>query len=115
MSVNNITGNNLNQTPKAQTLDKSKVASNSNTVGGVKSSDKNGINSVSSTPEKDNITITASATKLRKMEDTIAQLPIVDTKKVEEVQKAIKDGSYSINPDKIASKLIEMELALSRK
>lgn len=71
---------------------------------------------VSATPAKesiDSITLTDSALNLKKLEQSISHLPIVDMQKVEEIQNKIKDGSYSINPDKIAQRFIEMELALS--
>jgi negative regulator of flagellin synthesis FlgM len=61
----------------------------------------------------DSVTLTDSALNLKKLEESISHLPIVDMKKVEEIQNKIKDGSYSINPDKIAQRFIEMELALS--
>lgn len=69
--------------------------------------------SSSSTPS-DNVTITNSAALLQKWEQNIAQMPIVDMQKVEQIQKAIKDNSYSINSGKIADKFIDMEIALSR-
>jgi len=103
MSVNSINGNNgLNQAQKAPTAAKPTV-------------------SVNKTPDKDvkanrvadeNVTLTSSAVNLKKLEESIAKLPIVDTKKVEDVQQQIKEGTYKIDPDKIASKLIDMEIAL---
>ncbi|MFK5985828.1 MAG: flagellar biosynthesis anti-sigma factor FlgM [Pseudomonadota bacterium] len=60
----------------------------------------------------DSLTLTDSAINLKKLEGSIAHLPIVDMQKVEEIQNKIKDGSYSINSDKIAERFIEMEIAL---
>lgn len=70
--------------------------------------------SASSSTPSDNVTITNSAALLQKWEQNIAQMPIVDMQKVEQIQKAIKDNSYSINSGKIADKFIDMEIALSR-
>ena len=69
--------------------------------------------SLSHANNSDSLTLTDSALNLKKLEDSISHLPIVDMQKVEEIQNKIKDGSYSINPDKIAKRFIEMELALS--
>ena len=63
--------------------------------------------SLSHANNSDSLTLTDSALNLKKLEDSISHLPIV------EIQNKIKDGSYSINPDKIAKRFIEMELALS--
>ncbi len=70
--------------------------------------------SLSHASNSDSLTLTDSALNLKKLEDSISHLPIVDMQKVEEIQNKIKDGAYSINPDKIAQRFIEMELALSR-
>ncbi len=68
---------------------------------------------VSKQTPSDSVTLTNPAINLNKLEESIAHLPIVDMQKVEEVKQQIKDGSYTINPDKIAQRFIEMEIALS--
>ncbi|MBF0264503.1 MAG: flagellar biosynthesis anti-sigma factor FlgM [Gammaproteobacteria bacterium] len=105
MSVNSINGNSPNQAHKTQANIKPAV---------------NNVTSVNKVAEKeskasrvsDDVTLTSSAVNLKKLEESIAKLPIVDTKKVEDVQRSIKEGTYQIDPDRIASKLIEMEFAL---
>lgn len=44
---------------------------------------------------------------LQKYEAVLAQSPIVDTAKVEEIKSAISNGSFSVNPEKVADGLIE--------
>ncbi len=60
----------------------------------------------------DSLTLTDSVMNLKKLEDSIAQLPIMDIQKVERIQNQIKDGSYQIDAEKIADRIIEMERAL---
>jgi len=109
----NINGSNIQQlnTAAGKSLDKSQ--------GNVKNTDSvgNAKQNISSAPTKiptDSLTLTDSAINLKKLEESISHLPIVDINKVEEIQNKLKDGSYNINPDKIAQRFIEMEVALSQ-
>ncbi len=113
MTVNNITGNQLNQAQRTSTDNVSKFTRNSNTKMDTVAPGK-GSSTPTPPPSADNVTITDSAINLKKLEDRIAHLPIIDMQKVEEIQKAIESNSYTINPDKIAQKFLDMERALSR-
>ncbi|MFT3733947.1 MAG: flagellar biosynthesis anti-sigma factor FlgM [Rhodocyclaceae bacterium] len=44
---------------------------------------------------------------LQKYEAVLAQSPVVDSAKVEEIKSAISNGSFSVNPEKVADGLIE--------
>lgn len=44
---------------------------------------------------------------LQKYEAVLAQTPVVDSAKVEEIKAAISSGSFSVNPEKVADGLIE--------
>ncbi|PUB83512.1 MAG: flagellar biosynthesis anti-sigma factor FlgM [gamma proteobacterium symbiont of Ctena orbiculata] len=61
---------------------------------------------------KDRFDMTGSAGKLLELEARIAQMPIVDAQKVEAVQKALATGSFTIDPQTAADKMLAMELAL---
>ncbi|MES9820639.1 MAG: flagellar biosynthesis anti-sigma factor FlgM [Candidatus Thiodiazotropha sp.] len=61
---------------------------------------------------KDRFNMTGSAGKLLELEARIAQMPIVDAQKVEAVQKALATGSFTIDPQTAADKMLAMELAL---
>ncbi|MCG7876643.1 MAG: flagellar biosynthesis anti-sigma factor FlgM [Candidatus Thiodiazotropha taylori] len=61
---------------------------------------------------KDRFDMTSSAGKLLELEARIAQMPIVDAQKVEAVQKALATGSFTIDPQTAADKMLAMELAL---
>jgi negative regulator of flagellin synthesis FlgM len=112
----NVNNNNIQQLHRASTNTLSKNNGNSKNIDGL-NSNNNAISTPSPTSKKnpsDSLTLTDSAINLKKLEESIAHLPIVDMQKVEAIQNKIKDGSYSINPDKIAQRFIEMELALSK-
>ncbi|MET0063288.1 MAG: flagellar biosynthesis anti-sigma factor FlgM [Candidatus Thiodiazotropha endolucinida] len=61
---------------------------------------------------KDRFDMTGSAGKLLELEARIAQMPIVDAQKVEAVQKALATGSFTIDPQTAADKMLAMELVL---
>jgi len=105
----NVTGNNLNQTQKTTSGNRPVKA-----VPNVAQQSGDNRPTSKTTPKTDSITLTESAANFKKLEESIAHLPIVDMQKVEEIQKAIADGSYKIDADKIAEKFIDMELALNR-
>ena len=61
----------------------------------------------------DTVSLTDTAAHLRAIEDRLAQQPVVDTQRVEKVQGAIADGSFQVEPVRVAGKLIEFETALN--
>ncbi len=42
-----------------------------------------------------------------KLDQLIAQAPVVDGAKVDEIKQAISDGHFQVNPEKVADGLIE--------
>lgn len=66
----------------------------------------------STTSRKDRFDMTGSAGKLLELEARIAAMPIVDAQKVEAVQKALATGSFTIDPQTAADKMLAMELSL---
>lgn len=57
----------------------------------------------------DTVTITDTAAKLSRLEAGLAELPVVDTQRVEAIQQALANGNYEINAERIADKLLRME------
>lgn len=62
--------------------------------------------------QADRVSITSMAASLGNIEHTLAQIPVVDGALVDGVREALADGSYEVDPYRIADKLIEMELLL---
>jgi len=62
----------------------------------------------------DTVTLTDTAKQLHKLEATIADMPIVDTARVEDVKKAIHNGQFLINSHRVAEKMLSFESLLGR-
>ncbi len=60
----------------------------------------------------DTISLTSTTSQLRELENRIAQMSVVDAQMVEEVQRKLTTGSFRIDPESSASKLLMMELSL---
>lgn len=61
----------------------------------------------------DTVSLTDTATNLQKLNQTINELPVVDSQRVEAVRQAIANGTYEIDPQRTAEKLIGFETALA--
>ncbi len=61
----------------------------------------------------DKVSLTASAMKLRELEDRIADLPVVDVQRVSDVQRAMATGTLEINEADAATNLLEIEKSFS--
>lgn len=62
----------------------------------------------------DTVRLTGDAHHLQQLEKTIAAIPLVDHARVQRVRDALRDGSYQINPQAIAAKLLRTEWDLAR-
>ncbi len=60
----------------------------------------------------DQVSLTDSAARLRELENEVSQLPVVDSKRVAEVQRAISIGTYQIDPSDVAAKMLAIETGL---
>ncbi len=60
----------------------------------------------------DQLTLTSSARSLQKIEETIAQTPVVNSAKVASVKQAISSGTYQVDPSRVADKLLQFESGL---
>jgi len=61
----------------------------------------------------DQFSLTTSAALLQELEKEIARLPIVDTGRVEQTQRALATGTFQVDPPHIADKLLELELIMN--
>lgn len=63
----------------------------------------------------DTVSLSDNAVQLGKLDNTAASTPVVDTQRVEQVKQAIKDGTYEVDPAKVADKLMQFESILKPK
>lgn len=47
--------------------------------------------------------------RVSQLEQTLAEVPVVDAAKVEAIKQAIEDGSYQIDSQELARKMIDFE------
>ncbi len=62
----------------------------------------------------DRISITSTASALQQVEEQLVKLPDVDTQRVETIKKAVENGSFEIDSNRVAEKLIAFDTALQR-
>jgi negative regulator of flagellin synthesis FlgM len=62
-----------------------------------------------SQPSVDSVNITDSARRLSALALAVHDAPEVDTARVDALQQSIGNGQYTINPDLIADRLLQME------
>lgn len=60
----------------------------------------------------DSVNLTDTASMLKKMEATLSTLPIVDQQRVDSIKQSILNGSFNVNPDRIAEKMLNLETML---
>jgi flagellar biosynthesis anti-sigma factor FlgM len=60
----------------------------------------------------DSFNKTGSAAMLQELEGRIAQMSVVDAQQVEAVRRALATGSFTIDPNSTAGKLLFMEISL---
>ena len=64
-------------------------------------------------PATGEVTITDTASQLASLEQALRDSPAVDSAKVAQLQSAIEQGTYTVNPDHVATQLMQMEQALA--
>lgn len=61
----------------------------------------------------DVVTLTDLGSKLQALTQSVADVPAVDAKRVEQFRQAIADGSYQVDAEAVADKLANFEAMLS--
>lgn len=72
------------------------------------------VGSTSAAPGGDTVTLTGSSITLQKLNDAVANAPVVDSQRVAAARLAIKNGTYQINARSIAEKLLQAESGLKK-
>jgi len=57
----------------------------------------------------DTVTLTREAAGLLKLEESLADIPDIDSARVAALKSAIADGSYQADPEKIVDRLLSIE------
>ena len=61
----------------------------------------------------DSLRLTGEATSLQALQRQLSTAPAVDNARVQAVREALENGSYRINPDAIAQRMLDMDNLLS--
>ncbi len=105
MPVNNITGFPGNQSQRATEGSQVQVARSEPTVPQQQTGRPSTVDTVS---------LTDTAARLRKLENSLAELPVVDSQRVETIQKSIENGDYKVDSKRVAQKMLGFERELQR-
>ncbi len=60
-------------------------------------------------PSGDRVSVTDTASRLQKIEEELSAMPGINHEKVAEIKKALADGTFTLDPARIAEKLIAFE------
>jgi negative regulator of flagellin synthesis FlgM len=60
----------------------------------------------------DTVTLTDTASRLRGLENTLANLPVVDSQRVEDIQRALEAGTFEMDYGRTAEKFLHFEREL---
>lgn len=71
-------------------------------------------NGASAPSRADTFSMTNRAAQLQRLEAQIENLPVVDTQRVEEVQRSLATGSFEVQPARVADKLLQFEAGLDK-
>lgn len=106
MPINNITGFHGGQSQRTSEGAQVQVARNEPT---------NAQQQTGRPSTVDTVSLTDTAARLRDLENSLAKLPVVDSQRVETLQKAIENGNYEVDARRTAEKLLGLEQALQGK
>lgn len=62
----------------------------------------------------DQVNLSNQAAQMQALEAEIANLPVVDTQRVQDVQRTLATGSFQIEPAQVADKLLSFEAGLGK-
>lgn len=57
----------------------------------------------------DTVTLTDTASRLYGLENTLANLPVVDSQRVEGIQRALEQGTFEVDYERTAAKFLSFE------
>lgn len=103
MPINSIS-NNVNHNPK-------QVSDTQKSINPTNSNPQSATGFVQSTA--DTVNLTGTASQLRSLEQQLVSQPVVDAQRVDAIKREIASGSYEIDAQRVADKMIQIESAIS--
>ena len=103
-----INGNSGRPTQTAHEAGKSQTSTPTNNSARGNASAKLGSNG------GDQVQVSNQAAQLQALESEIANLPVVDTQRVQDVQRTLATGAFQVEPAQVAHKLLSFEAGLGR-
>ena len=64
-------------------------------------------------PSTETVQLTDTASRLRELTQSVANIPVVDRQRVDAFQQTINDGSYRIDNQQVAEKVIGFETMMT--
>lgn len=86
--------------------------SSSSNTGNAKKSSGSKSSAGTNKPSEDRVDLTSHASKLQQIEQSLTDIPVVDSSRVEAITQSIEEGQYVIDNEKIADQIIKNERAL---
>ena len=68
--------------------------------------------SESSRVPKDKVELSTEAKQLQELETGIKNFPEVNQERVAHIREALREGSYSVDPSRLAAKIVQFELGI---
>jgi len=93
--------------PAGATLRAGSVASKISSAGADRSSP------IAAPEANDSLRLTGEATGLQSLQKELSTAPAVDQSRVQAVRESLQNGTYQINPDAIASRMIDLDQQLA--
>jgi negative regulator of flagellin synthesis FlgM len=63
-------------------------------------------------PSADQVELSSGARDLQNIESRIREMPDVNQERVAQIKEALRDGSYSVDPSRLAAKIVQFESSL---
>lgn len=73
-----------------------------------------GVGPQAAASQGDQLNLSSKASQLQALEAQVANLPVVDTQRVQDVQRTVATGSYTIEPAQVADKMLTFEAGLGK-
>lgn len=73
-----------------------------------------GVASPESAAQSDSVSLTSAGMQLAQVDQNLSRQPVVDSQRVAQIRQKILSGTYAIDPQRIADKLLSYEFAVKK-